>query len=337
MERPTPEPTATPLPTVPPEGYTLNDTDTEHSGGFIAQIQTILKNLNCYENDATANVGRMDQATIDAINLYCATYNWRNDRVDGVSKSICQEILTSGPNLVPRAEPEPTAKEKLMNFLMSDVPLFGYQFKMWMPALLCVVLVFIILVLLVVFSGGKDENAGAKKEKNKKGKQEDPIPPPVPQLRIHGQSVPAPNPAPNPAPRPAPNPTQPPHRRTPVSDSFDTESTSTGYFGKPIELRVEYNGRVETSSAELLEGRAFIIGRKDDCDLILSATDKELSRAHAQLIYQDDQIFLHDLSTYHKTSLNGMKVFGNDHNGRGLQVSNGDVIVAGSHRITITW
>ena len=32
-----------------------------------------------------------------------------------------------------------------------------------------------------------------------------------------------------------------------------------------------------------------------------------------------------------------MKVFGNDHNGRGLQVSNGDVIVAGSHRITITW
>ena len=337
---PTPEPTPIPDPTIPPEGYALNDADTEQSGGFIAQIQSVLKTLNCYADGATANVGHMDQATIDAVNLYCATYNWRNDRAGGVTKSICQEILTSGPNLVPRAEPEPTAKEKLMNFLTSEFMLFGVTLQMWIPALLCVVLVFAILVLLVLFSGNKEEKPTDKPE--------------VPggsSLRIHGQVVPAPGPNPPPAndsdagraakvPPHTPPYTPPspqPRRNTSFSGGADEERTSTGYFGKPIDLRVEFNGHTETTSAELLEGRSFVIGRRNDCDLTLSAMDKDLSRAHLMLLYEGDQIYLRDVSTYHKTTLNGIQVYGNDHNGQGMPVSNGDVIVAGAHRITISW
>ena len=336
IERATPEPTATPDPTIPPEGYSINDADNEHSGGFIAQIQAVLKNLNCYEEGVNADVGRMDQATVDAISVYCTTYNWRNDRVDGVTKTLCQEILASGPNLAPRTTPEPTMQEKTREFLMRDLNVFNLQLKMWMPALACVVLLFIILVLIVLFSGGSKEkpekrNKKEKKEKKqKKTRRESAEDYDVEEEDRKVVTVVAQNPVYEPVESPVSEETLP-------DDFNDSERTKSGFFAKPVDLRIEFEGSVDTKSIELFEGRPFIIGRQSDCDLVLNAQDKKVSRTHAKLLYEDDQVYLLDVSTYHSTRLNGMEVHGSEHRGMGAMVANGDVITAGTHRITITW
>jgi len=325
ITRATPVPTATPEPTIPPEGYSINDVDTEHSGGYIAQIQAILKSLNCYTDTVDTNVGRMDQSTIDAINLYCTTYNWRNDRVDGVTKSICLEILTSGPNLVPRATPKPTLREKSISFLTRDIRFLGLRLKMWVPALLCVVLVFLILVLLVLFRGGKKPPVN-RVEPTPPLSGNPSVTPPVSPIKPADPAAQAANPPGWPQPQAAES-----------FDFGDGETTTSGYFGKPVELRIENRGSVDHREVELGEGRPFVIGRKEDCDLTLVSQDKAISRKHALLIYQNDQVYLRDVSTYHNTLLNGMKTHTSDRDNMGTLLTNGDVISIGTYRITISW
>ena len=300
---PTPEPTATPQPTVPPQGYAINDSDSEGSGGYIARMQFILKRLNCYADGASSNSGRMDQATVDAINRYCEAYNWYNTHPNGVDKVICTEILTNGMELTPLEPVEPSLSEKAREFLARRIKLGSFELAMWIPVVLCVVFLFLIVIMVVLLGGRKDKPASS----GSKG----------------GQPAPVPTPAPAPAPAPIPS--------VPASD--DDDHTVAPFFAKPVTLVVSYDGVSREVNAELKETPPFTIGRKD-CQLQLDARDKSAGRRHAELYFKNNQVYVRDVSTYHNTTINGLKARSGD---SGTVVNNGDELQLSEHFITIRW
>lgn len=309
IELATPAPTPTPEPTIPPEGYAINDQDTEHSGGYIARIQAILKNLNCYGEEATSNVGRMDQATVDAANKYCEAFNWRNDHPNGVSKAICTEIITNGEKLNPIATPQPTMQEKAKAFLAGSTQILEYVVPNWMLVAACFALVILIALILILCRSGK------------KGRKEQDVPP---QTK-------------------APQPQGVQQSFVSGAQTSDEEETVGSDGRRLVMLEIGYAGMSRQEACTLTEGRPFTIGRRDSRgelptpNLVLDGSDKSASRGqHAMLLYKSGQVYLSDLSKYHNTMLNGMSVF--EREGRdGVPVKNGDEITISSHTIRITW
>lgn len=306
IELATPAPTATPVPTIPPEGYAINDQDTEHSGGYIAQIQAILKNLNCYGEEATSNVGRMDQATVDAANKYCEAYNWRNDHPNGVSKAICTEILTNGEKLNPIATMEPTLQEKVKAFLAGSTQIMKYNVPTWMLVAACFALVILIALILILSRPGK-----------KRGEEQDV------QQEQHTQTK--------------------PQTFISVPQTSDEEETVGSDGRRQAMLEISYAGMRRQEACTLTEDRPFTIGRRDSRgelpapNLALDGSDRSISRGqHAVLLYKSGQVYLSDQSKYHNTMLNGMSVF--EREGKdGVQVASGDEITISGHTIRITW
>lgn len=307
---PTPTPGPTPEPTIPPEGYAINDADPENGIPYIAQLQSVLKKLNCYEADVTANVGRMDQATVDAVARYCEAYNWRNDHPNGVTKLVCQEIITNGPNMEPLEPKQPSLREKIIAFLNRELKVGSLTLKMWIPVAVCVALLFVIVVLIVVLSG---------RGKNKPAPMDDPTPSPSFQPLTTSDSGSAAVPY-----TPAP---------MPVMQAEDVEETMQPYFSKLITLTVQYGGRTRTEEAELKENPPYTIGRKD-CQLLLDGADSSASRKQAELYIKDNQVYVRDKSSYQNTYVNGRKVrTGTD----GTVVNNGDRLQLSEHTVTIRW
>lgn len=304
----TPQPTATPEPTIPPEGYSINAQDTETSGDYIARMQAILKNLNCYKDEAFSNVGRLDQATVDAVNTYCEAFNWRNDHANGVSKEICLEILTNGSKLNPLEKEKPTFQEKAKAFLAAQTQVLQYAVPNWILIAACFVLVIVIAVICIVFSSDK-----------KKQNDDDP----TPQTQEEGNT-----PASQPGTKPA---------------AQDDESPTVSPFAnRTVRMEIRYAGECCFEEITLEDGKPFTIGRRgsgqqENPDLVLDSADKSVSRGrHAVLLYRNDQIYLSDASRYHNTMINGMTVF--EHEGRdGVPVNSGDEIMISSHRIQIRW
>ena len=304
---PTPGPTPVPPePTVPPEGFGINDFDTADNGAFIARMQTVLKKLNCYEEGVSTNMGRMDQATVDAVARYCKHYNWRNDRADGVTKQVCMEIITNGDKMTPI---EPSLREKIKAFLSRDLSIGALTLKMWIPVALCAVLLFAIAVLIVAL-GGKKEKKGTVVS--------DPTPSPSFQ--------PVPSGVPDPSPYPP---------VAPVNAAYENEDTKQPYFSKLITLTVEFKGRVRTEEAELKDDpdSVYTIGRKD-CQLALDSMDTSASRHHAELYIKNNQVYVRDKSSHQNTYLNGRKVRSGQ---EGSVVNNGDRLQLSEHNVTVRW
>ena len=311
----TPEPTATPVPTVPPEGYAINAQDTEDSGGYIAKMQTILKNLNCY-GEESANVGRLDQATVNAVNRYCEAFNWRNDHPSGVSGAIVNEILTNGEKLKPLETPEPTLQERIRAFLMSGVQLGSLTIPNWALVILGVVLVILLAVVLIVT--GRSRKADQPQQ-------------PVPvQQPAAGQADPAGG--------------MPMTPGTGYAMQGDTEMTvGTGYM-RYLTLEISYGGQVQTlRDITLSEGRELTFGRRDakgripDPDIVLDSGDKSLSRGrHAVLRLHEGSVYLHDESSFHNTSVHNTTVY--DHEQQyGVLLSSGDEITMSAHTVRVSW
>jgi len=320
----TPAPTPTPVPTIPPDGYRINDQDTENSGGYIALIQTILKELNCYQEDAAANVGRMDQATIDAANKYCEAFNWRNDHPDGVSKEICSEIITNGGRRKPVATPEPTLRDKAKAFLAGSTQIMQFTVPNWGLVAACFGLVILILLILILAGSGKK---GPAPEKPK---------PPI---------------------KPEQPPKKPESPITPANSYDGYEPKGSGWAGvgnvegatvdphisTVIYLDIRYANNLRREKYILKEDLPVTIGRRDskgiiaDPELILDAADKSASRGqHAVLRFKNGQVYLSDRGKYHNTQLNGMGVF--EREGReGVPVESGDEIRVSGHVIAIKW
>lgn len=299
----TPVPTSTPDPTIPPEGYVINDQDIPGSGEFIAQIQNVLKGLNCYDENSSANVGRMDKATIDAINKYCAAYGWENHYENGVNKEICTAILVNGPKQKPIEMTEPTAREKALDFLQQDIVIFGVNIQMWMPVVLCVVLVFIILIIvLFVMSGDK-----TKKEKEERRSVEVSNP----ETGLDVSSI--------------------------WQNAVSETPTESPYFSLFVTLQISYAGHTREQQVDLRGGNtSCVIGRRTGNTVVLDASDKEVSRDHAELIYVDGSVYLRDLSTYRNTTINGMQVHTRG-DSKGTIINNGDQIALGKHTIIVKW
>ncbi len=308
---PTPQPTATPKPTVPPEGYAVNDMDEDGSGEFIAQIQSILKRLNCYEEGVSSHAGRMDQATIDAINRYCKEFGWENKRADGVSKQICDEILKNGVNMSPIVTPEPTTQEKIRAFLNREVVIAGVQVTMMVPVLVCMGLFFAIAALIILMGG--------RKERRKAPEAETP-----------------------------PAKSEPKPQEAPKKPDAHTDETTVGYgqqgdqpytmeadFGLPVKFFVSYNGVERVVEGELRSSASrYTIGRKG-CDLLLDSTDQSASRNHAELFIANNSVCVHDNGSRNGTSVNGRKIRENGENG--FPINNGDVLRIGNHMIRVKW
>lgn len=302
----TPEPTATPQPTIPPQGYTINDQDAEGSGGFIAAMQGILKSLNCYEDGAASNVGRLDQATIDAVARYCEAFNWRNDHANGVSREICQEILTNGPKLNPLEEEELTVQQRLKAFVAGSTQIMQVAVPNWILIAVCVVLLVGIAVIMILGRPGKPEEEARQTNS-----------------AIRGSDG--------------------PEDHTLPADDFGDEATVSTYAKKAVQMEIRYEGEVLREEIMLAEGVPFTIGRMDNRgavsapNLVLNAADRSVSRGcHAVLLYKNDQIYLSDSSKYHNTTLNGITVFGREGKD-GLPVGNGDEIKVSNHVILIKW
>ena len=266
----------------------------------------MLKTLNCYDEGVSTNVGRMDQATVDAVARYCEHYNWRNDRPDGVTKLVCLEIITNGPNMTPLEPQTPGMREKLLAFLTRYLTIGSLTLKMWIPVAVCVVLLFVIVILMVVLGG---------RSKEKPAPAEDPTPSPSFQAvtSVASGNV--------------------PYTPTPVMTADDVEETMQPYFSKLITITVQYAGRTRTEEAELKENPPYTIGRKD-CQLLLDGADSSASRKQAELYVKDNQVYVRDKSSYQNTYINGRKVRSGP---EGTVVSNGDRLQLSEHTVTIRW
>lgn len=314
----TPAPTATPEPTIPPEGFAINDQDTESNGGYIAQMQAILKALNCYEEGAVSNVGRLDQATVDAVNKYCEAFNWHNDHPNGVIKTVCSDILTYGPSRQPLVPKEPTAQEKVKAFLAGSTLIANYAVPNMALVGACFALVIIIFLVLILRKPGKsskeDKKASDQHQMQKKTEGG----------QSSGKSG-----------------------MSSGSGSFDDEDGSTvpSHAYKYVMLEIDFAGTVTNTEISLKENADFAVGRKDsrnvnpelEPQLALDAADKRVSRGkHGVFRYKNGNVYIHDASRYHDMTVNGLPVAGRE--GRdGVVIESGDEIILGQHRIKVTF
>ncbi|MBP3645513.1 MAG: FHA domain-containing protein [Clostridia bacterium] len=308
---PTPQPTATPVPTVPPAGYMINDTDAEPNG-FIGQMQTVLKNLNCYGKEEYANYGRLDQATVNAVARYCEHFNWRNDlHPNGVASAVVQDIVTNGEKREPIPDEVPSFREKIIAFLTRDITLGSLSIPTWIPVAVSAVVLFAILILVIVLGGKKKkQNYDEVSPLNQPSASLQPVTP-----GFGGDPF-----------------DQGPMDFEPTT-SDDGEETMQPYFSKLVTLTMEFGGRSDTVEAELKEDPPYTIGRKD-CQLTLDSMDSSASRRHAELYVKDGQVYVRDKSSHQNTYLNGRKVRSSTD---GAIVNNGDRLQLSQHTIIIRW
>ncbi len=57
-----------------------------------------------------------------------------------------------------------------------------------------------------------------------------------------------------------------------------------------------------------IEGREFLIGRGNDCDLVLP--ERQVSRHHVRITHEGDRYILHDLGSKNGTHINGQRIEG---------------------------
>lgn len=350
-ETPTPVPVATTPPpaTIPPEGFALYDVDTEDST-FIAQMQTVLKALNLYEADVAVKIGEMDQATMDAVILYCTTYGFNLSSPNGVERNIVTDIITNGGNRTAYVAPEPALGEQIVEFLQRDVMLGDFAVKMWMLVALVVALIFIILLIVILTNRKANDHSGSSfPVKNGKGRNRG----------GNAQSVPEPN----------PNGSSFGGSSRPMSmgDSEETLPVAhagsgmdndevTVKLGSGINVTLTISGGISAGVRRVLIGAAnYVIGRPAasgaSCDLALEG-DRTISRKHAALSYQQNQLYLFSLSE-NGTRVNGQAIDGNrgagdseetlplnaaaSRSGGGYAIKRGDTIEIGNYRITVSW
>lgn len=279
---PTPEPviTPTPEPTVPAEGYALGARD-GNGADFISKMQSILAGLNMFSSDYTP--GLMDQATIAAAELYCASYGLLNTAGnEAVSWQIVNDVLTKGENRTPYVAPEPSTAEKLTGLLTQDIFSIGsFAVKTWMIVVLILVLLFAIL-LIVIFMRSKDSTEGeaaaatASASVSANSSWEDDSEKTAPVRGMSGSA----------------------------DDSLSTLPASAA-------LRVTFtiSGNCATwTDSRLVTSEKFVIGRSSGCDLRTDPSDRTVSSKHAILTSSKGTLYLRDISTYHSTWVNGRKV-----------------------------
>lgn len=322
-QTPTPAPTETPAPAIPSDGVHLNDRDGDenHPGSFINQLQTRLKELNCYDEESRFNAGVFDEATFAAVNNYCDYYGQRNEYKDegGATKSLCDHILTTG-DLTPR--PEKGVMEKVKELMLRPLFLIGnFEVKMWMAVLVCAVLLIVIIIILLTRGGSE----------------------------ISGSSPPISEPIHRPE---ASSNSGIPSSYMPMGSvdmaSNDEEKTIPLGAALPIRLAITYQGQTRTVEASISES-PYVIGRSADCDLPLDNRDKTVSRKHAQLYIRNGQRYLKNISA-NGTFVNGQKLDEEQDSDKTLPldmaqqsaataylINNGDVLSMGNHTITVTW
>ncbi len=73
-------------------------------------------------------------------------------------------------------------------------------------------------------------------------------------------------------------------------------------------------------------GSSTVIGRRDDCDIVLDGA--KVSRRHAQISSDPDGLLLVDLASVNGTLLNGIEVTSE-------RLSHGDVVTIGAHELRL--
>jgi hypothetical protein len=117
----------------------------------------------------------------------------------------------------------------------------------------------------------------------------------------------------------------------PVEVEFVTDSAlRTGRFELTGELRaapVGDSGVLVTSDGKRIEVTApFIVGRHEDCDLVLSGSN--VSRRHAEIAADADGLFLTDLASTNGTLVNGLPV-------TSQRLVHGDIVTIGDHHLRL--
>ena len=119
--------------------------------------------------------------------------------------------------------------------------------------------------------------------------QQPQVQPPQPQAQI-------------PQPAPADTPTLMPQRPQSPAVTVRLDDTPQGVWGRLLVV-----GGPATPRAYPLSGAEVIIGRADDCAVLLQ-NDGTVSRRHARITLQGNQATLEDLQSSHGTALNGQPV-----------------------------
>ncbi len=73
-------------------------------------------------------------------------------------------------------------------------------------------------------------------------------------------------------------------------------------------------------------GSSAVIGRRDDCDIVLNGP--KVSRRHAQISSSADGLLLVDLASVNGTLLNGVEI-------TSARLSHGDVVTIGTHDLRL--
>jgi len=279
----------------------------------------------------TPTLGVFDDATMQAINAYCETYSVNNTVVNGVSASICQDILNT--ERAPRETPTVSMGEKIKEFLMRPLFALGtFQVIMWMALVLCAVLVLGIIIVIVMMKSGDDNDLSKSSERISRTPASGQNPDEYNQLVTRPQQ-------------------QPMYFDSDKTMPEGVGSTIPEGFGMPISLRIEYLDKVRNESPII--SSAFTIGRRD-CALLLDPGDKSCSGKHAMLYTENGQLFIRDLDSTNGTYVNGNRISKvkdmqaslsdktmildeQDPQDRGYMLNRGDVIRMGKHHITVHW
>lgn len=330
-------PTQTPAPTIPAQGYSLGDQDTENST-FIAQMQAVLQSLNLYTSETT--IGTLDQPTLDAIAQYCQAFNMTMKTTDSVERTIVTDILNNGANRKVPATPEPSVSERFSSFLQKDALYLGnFIVKMWMLLLLVVVLIFILLLIVILTNRNK-------------GHTDFPYRP----LPHNSESN---TPAPTPGGSVVTSPDQSSDSTLPINrgNFSGDDDDPTVKLGSGINVTLTIAGGPSAGTIRVLIGQnRFVIGRRtkngtSDCDLILDG-DASVSRKHVALTYVNKQLMLFNLSS-NGTLVNGQQIEAatssadseatlplsrnNNPAAAGFSLKRGDTIEISGYRITVNW
>ncbi len=73
-------------------------------------------------------------------------------------------------------------------------------------------------------------------------------------------------------------------------------------------------------------GSSTVIGRRDDCDIVLNGP--KVSRRHAQISSSADGLLLVDLASVNGTLLNGIQITSE-------RLAHGDVVTIGTHELRL--
>lgn len=345
----TPVPTATvaALPTIDPRGYTVGSTD-EGDNRFITEVQSILQKLNLYSEET--EIGKLDNATLNAIRLYCKVYGIKGPGENEflVSDSLIDNILSEGEKRVPYVAPAPSTSEKFKDTLQREVFKIGsFSVKIWMLAVLILVLI-LAIALIIVLSKKKDEYSGNVTSAVAPRQKASPDPASSYSGSTSGMSAGSVSRMGRSSSES--EETVPPGRGGGSASSDDeTLPRSSG-----ISVTISISGGITVGTRQaMITEKNYIIGRnKDMCDLVLEG-DGQVSRKQVALNYRGGQLYLYDLSSY-GTLVNGQKMAQapsvsdssetvpltasrSGGSGGGFALHRGDVIQAGNYSLTINW